>query len=495
MKCTYCNNEIADSAKFCKFCGKSIGGESVGDSSFVESAPVNNSAVATATMQSAPNKSLNSKFLVVIAIIAVVLIAGVSVSAAVLNSPLSVVGRAMDKSVKGITAEATEIVEKMPVFSFFDDIMTAKYSAETVVETVEIKVYSDVANKQYKAFVEALGFDNNIYISEKDIVAESDFFEGRYGISFETLVEDLESSAILEMLDMDIDEYLELVEDIDAKEIEECIADFRGVYENYSNILSSTFVDIFKDAEITKEDAVEVEIDGKSKELKTYKVYVSADVLEENLTKMAAELLEDETVSDYMAQVVEVMEQEYGYENDFDLEDQLEDAISDIVEEYEDNYEDEDLLVSVYKGQIARVSYGDDEELIITLGMNGKLLEEIAVEVEGDEVIFATTFEDGVFKINADIDGDEVTFEYDTTDSKNNVVFYDGYDEYAFTLDSTEENALTFKYDDEYSGETIKVEFEKDNFEEDWFKTGDFTNILNLNENDLYELAFSFMGI
>lgn len=487
-------------------------------------------------------QKLGKKAIITIAaVVGVVVIGGVAAAAAAGGSP---VGKVM----KG--AEETIVsLEKLPILEVFNDVLNGG-SIEVTMNTKELsddeldmdvtaKLYTDAAAKKFavdaKVDLEGSELAANAWIDEEDIIVQcEDLLDDAYGISLKELQENLEDSAVLEMIGIDMDELTASMELVSEMEIDEktMLALQEDTTDLVEKVLKQFAKSVQEYAEIEK-GKKELSFNGEKVNTKTIEITVDGEQLAEIIYEVAEYLSESKDLSalleeyvvlieDYSAALEEEVDADEMIDEVYEALDMLmdeSDTIADELEEVEFNvvaYLNSGALVGV---DFAVEEEGDDElKVSVKAGPTLEDLKEISVTIEeydsktsvvyavdaDDSKSYEATLkvrEDGEVVASGSISWDKKAGDYKCKFTETN---YDWWDEEEYTDEYTISGSL-LKEKDCYNLELKKVIY-KDGYydEEEEIKLGidicfdtsdkqpskpDYVEVLTMTEDELTELA------
>lgn len=407
----------------------------------------------------------------------VAVVAVIAIGSMLLPSSLKL-SLAMNSTAKQMSSELTEIVESMPVYDFFKNWEKDEYGMNCESANVyapKVKISMDVSAKQFRAYA----FDSDIWLefcmSEKYSTLSSSEFSKDYGIVHDTLIQDLNDCVYL---DLDLDENMDLFEYDDSlsKEMEK--------------IYTDAFKTMIKEAEVEKTKGDDLRIDGKWVEPDTYEVELTTRGLETALDGMLEDILKNESVMNYMDQVLMYNQLEtminYGYSENYDTEDMVEDFLGEFFDELVNEYDymrDQYIIVQVYKGKVVRVASPDENVSIYVTSLKD-MVSKIVLESYGDSISYGIEVDDDVCTMfYVDYWGDEYSIVYEYKERRDNVIMKEyGREVATFTIDTTEKNELDLIIPGEFS-----VYITKNDLDSKWFDQDDkFERILEYSENEFY---------
>lgn len=527
MKCFKCNGELPDNSKFCRHCGQNLNEEATQgaqaaqpaqaaaasqavanqvaaakdalskvDTSKVKATAqkcfytVKNKAtqVAGGIMKGVPNDPTGAKtkkLRMIMAGGAGVVVVVVAVAAIALNTPEAKVLRAINSTSKDVVSELSDYADDLYLISYFSDLDSAEYSFEVEMEnywsTIELLVESDLGSDKLKIEPSVYGYDMTVLISDKYITVEADdMLDDVYGIDIKNLEDDLLDCEWLDWEDIGSDVF---------------DFDYEKVAKNVEDIVSTNMTKMIKSIEVEKESGKEsLRINGTSINASAYSVYLDADDVEKYLEACVDDLADDDLVVEYIEMLCLL---NGGYYDADDIFDDLYDQVADFADAYDDVASDIDCILYIYGGRVVGMLMEyDREELLMTLNPKGNVLEYVALEADGFEVVFESILEDNVFEAEITVSygygKESIGVEYDMDSSRKNLVFTDGSSEYVLTVDGTTKNALSIS--GEIDGLAFVIESEKNNLDKDWFEQDDdFVNVLTLDEDDFYDEIYYMM--
>lgn len=443
-------------------------------------------------------KRLNRTILIAVA--SIITIIGI-VAYVLLNTPEAKVARAFSKTYSTMLSEQMDIVEKLPVYDFFEDFASgAEYQISAELLDYYGEDYSYEGGIDYDAGKAShkltyMGYDVGAKISRDYITFETDLLSDVYGINLKTLKDDLENFSLAPTkieADLNIDPFPKL----NLK-----------VLESINKTFEKNIFTLIKNCEVEE-----------SSRDNTYTISISETDLEKYLLDCIDDIFEDKHVlaayEESMEQF-EIIEEITGEQLDIDLDD-IKEIYEELAEELANFYGEyiDKIEVELLKGKIKKLTFEImGEEIYIELNAEGNLLEEITIGTAYSDVVLSQSFEDGVYRASMiEATSNEVfTVMYKTESSRNNLILLSAFGEtVSYTIDTTEKNTLKTNFEIEYSDysygynygyynnysdntktATMDIKILKNSASKNWFsQSSDFKNILHLKESDLYTIEY-----
>lgn len=488
MKCNQCNNELVEGAKFCGSCGStqdaspapapqlskhcsSCGTELIEGSKFCKSCGqgANSAPASTANPTSnvgnspkSSNSKLPKKALVGVAAVVGIVVIGVGSTLAGVNpfsSPKATLASAALKTVNSINKEADAIFDQLDIIDYFNTLTTSQYIHDVYVDNENITIYSDYKNKKLRFDMSVYGFDNNIFITDEHITAYSDFVGETYGLNLKRFETELLSSGIIpselsKTINLDMFEYSDLT-----------------FINELDDIFNDNLVKTMKNLDVQKTDKESVFINGASKDLTSYKVTMSPDLIKDFTINVMNDTLANKEILSYLEELyltIALYSGDYVYMEDFNellfdfkqvFIDSLDDEFYYLENDFLNNPDEYSITVTLYKGKILQIKTYDN--LRILLSIEPKDLSASLIQ-SGDRVTFALSYLNDVFSLSSAAFGEQVELRYDTKSTKNNfVIKEDNYNLFTASIDTLTPNVFKFDYDDGYDSISLVSRKEK----------------------------------
>ncbi len=390
------------------------------------------------------------------------------------QSPKAKVTKALVSTIDQLEEETSEVNESLPVFEYFKDFYEEEYSFQSHQTDIgcDVEILCDYKNKSIKGIVDLMGLEINAQISDKYITLDNDMLDDVYGIQVDSLVEDLQKAGYLSS------EYEDMASDLELKLFNRPGDAIKEIQE----IIKTELIASFKDLQVEEIDSEKIEVDGKTKKVDTYRIYLSREDFEKFTVNMIDNMFSNEVIIEKFML------------NEEELEDYKTQVKEDIVEFIFENDAPAKLttIVSVENGKVVQIIDGQGEKEITMNFRNTKnLLQEVDIKTVDNELSFKTKLDDKHFELEyLNPNGGSMSLVYEFDKKEDNVKVNDGYSDYIFTLDSTEKDKLRFAY------EGLEVESEKNNLPKDWFQQdSEFINILELSPEELQGILLQAYGM
>lgn len=283
----------------------------------------------------------------------VLVIGGVAAAAAAGGSPVGNVFQGAQKTV--------ESVGEIELFAVLEDVLNGgsievSMNTEGVSEgfldmDVLAKVYTNLKDKKF-AFSASASMDGseiadaNAWVNEKDIIVSSEsLLDDVYGVSLKKLEENLEDSALLELMGMDFEEVAEMMAlNSDVKIDEKTLLAFEEDLTKLLEKVAKQFGKSLKEYAEIEKGKKELSFNGEKVNAKTVEVYIEGDALAEVIGEVAQYLYDSkdlEALLDEYAELVVTYLAMSGEEADADeIIDSVYESLDTIIEGIDDFAED-----------------------------------------------------------------------------------------------------------------------------------------------------------
>ncbi len=408
------------------------------------------------------------------------------------ESPIS---NAYNNLSQSMQIEFDELVEEVPLFSYFSDFDTADSQFDIKVygpgidyflpNGIDLTVQSSIKDQQFKLMYSMLGDSIALLMSNDHITLESDgLLEGAYGISLDTFYEDFQNSYYSALSGMEVPDLSDL--SIDPVALQES-------FNEYTETLLNGFFDNIEYTDPTKED---ITINGSTINADKYVVSISDEIIVEILSGLIEDVFADPSLDIYFSSAL----LESGYTKD----EMKEELLSSLEEELSFEELGVEIHVFIYNDRLVRASVADENNAVhMNFNPNGSIFEHISItsELEGYPettlMTFSMKMDNGVFSMSLQESSSDISITYDTKGTENNLsysIISFGYEAAAGTMTLTQPSDdklfMSFSIEDSYY---VDIECEKNNLPSGWFdQSTDYTNLLDAGIEELYELLAIF---
>lgn len=493
-KCTSCGADLAANTKFCKFCGAGQGNgvapaPQSPQSGIPQANPINVAGAAKQKIGSTVNRIDNKMKLMIGCAVAGSLILAVSFST------LAGFGKSTLSFTNNFEKQALSIAKQLPVYTHIQDMMKSEYKTILGEGADVVTIYSDYADNNYKINFTTLGINSDLFITEKVMTIETDLLNDSYGLDLKNLTSDLNNC---EYLDFNLPKNLDLTADLSFE-----------IYDKVNKIVTNNFKTLVKKMDIEKTDKETLPLKDGEKDATSYLISLTPDVLRSVLESAKKDIFDDKELQSLIYQLFLSSDMQemitdlfYGYSisSGYDtayLEQTISNYFDNMIDEfvYDYNrywYDSISVVVSIYKDDALQL------KLYSTDNRNDSM--EYLIELDKNEILFTTrnSYSDGYDQVSITFDDNLFVYEtlasgnsieklvYDTKGDYNNVTsYYRGSANSRFTLDSvTNKNGLIYR--DDY----IYVESTKENLKSSFFDYDkSYKNVLKMTEADFFSIA------
>lgn len=521
MKCFSCKEELEDDSKFCKHCGQV---QKV-DTAEQELTPMESltekiKSKEVDLMNEKSQKSGGGKKLLLGGVALVAVVAGGALAFSETSSTVKV-GVAVNNTIERYTDVSENIYEQLPFYEHLEDFVDSAYKMNVSVSdgttSDEVVVYSDLENNAIRMDYNLDGDNIDFLWANDHMIVTTSLLDTNYGINLSTLASDLQNCEFLDFevpvgFDFGLFKLSELKK---LKEFDDICTD----------ILMKSMLDLAKEVEIEKLDKEVITIAGQEKKADRYSIKIDPVALEKGLINLMEDFFANEFIAEYMESIfvgVGMAEYiDYGDVNSDtmdifinEIKEIYLDGVDDIIFGYTEFYESMDeanhrTIINIYDNEVVQLRITgdylvDSGDIVFSLNMDNNNIEircyqEPFENMEGFEIMkIHCGISNGLFNLSMDeYERNSMTYSYDTKGSVNNMkVFEDGYEILSMTITSPNKGILYGSVDIDDSM-TLEVVSEKAGLPSAKLASVDYTNILDLSENELIkigiEIAMKFM--
>ena len=466
MKCNKCGNDLLDESIPCTHCATTTDG---------------------AQAPSGFKKFLSSKKAIAAIVAVAIAVPAIGFGLSLAKSDKVVLTAALVGTYDALENNTETLMDTLPITEHFNSIEEMPYSLDMNYDGQQISYIYDLDNSLMKSTVDMMGIALTGYFSETDMVVQTDLLDGTYGISLETLDEDLTNFSMA-----DLSAFTGLYSDDFDDQMDVAVTNLEAIIDRAAR----SAIEACEVEKLTKDDLT---IGGEAISAQSYSVTLSLANAEMILTQLVDDVFSDEAIVALLQNYVDLVykiDSLSGNTIPFTI------ALSDM--EYfatefikqmtysEDETAAVGSTVHVYDDRIVQIGAEYNGMLnAITLSPTENPLSYMALTLADETLSFGMRMDGDVFTIESIAPDDTaMTITYNIAESKDNVVISIDGVAVPFSIDATQTDILAFTAVDEYTGDTYTITSQRGGQDANWFdQPEEYSNVLQMSAMELMGLA------